>query len=58
VRAKANIDIVDSLAHVLGVKAADFLKRPAPAAGGGADVPPLPAFETAIRKAGFSIVVS
>jgi len=42
---------------VLGVKAADFLKRPAPAAGGGADVPPLPAFETAIRKAGFSIVV-
>jgi hypothetical protein len=24
----------------------------------GADVPPLPAFETAIRKAGFPVVVS
>jgi hypothetical protein len=29
-----------------------------PTLNGGADVPPLPAFETAIRKAGFSIVVS
>jgi hypothetical protein len=29
-----------------------------PTLNGGADVPPLPAFETAIRKAGFFIVVS
>jgi hypothetical protein len=29
-----------------------------PTLNGGADVPPLPAFEKGIRKAGFSMVVS
>src|SRR4029077_12733833 len=38
--------------------AARSLLRWRPTLNGGADVSPLPAFETVIRKAGFSIVVS
>ena len=40
------------------LEAARSLLRWRPTLNGGADVSPGPAFETAVRKAGFSIVVS